>query len=109
MSDDAPDVKSRGGVGAVRTPRGDLESMRLLRRALKAGWNVPPKAKRLATSRMVKILKASENERAVVAAARVLVAMNGAELGAVDAAARVRNAVEIEVRIKSLEREREPR
>ncbi len=29
MSDDAPDVKSRGGVGAVRTPRGDLESMRL--------------------------------------------------------------------------------
>ncbi|MGA7497608.1 MAG: hypothetical protein WBX00_12855 [Isosphaeraceae bacterium] len=80
MSDNPPDKGS-----GVRPP---LAENRLLTRALRLGWPVPPEMKAAATERMGEILKTSKSGKAWVSAARVLVGMERTELAAVDLALR---------------------
>ncbi len=95
----------QGGVGGTRRcGRASLADLRLLRRAIRCGWNVPSEGKALAPKRMVEILKDDKaGERSWVAASKTLVSMTGATLASIDVALRVRQQEEFDQRLAELE------
>jgi hypothetical protein len=110
MADDQESHNSQspipsGGVGVRPSGRASLADMRLLRRAMRAGWTVPPEGKELAPRRMVEVLRDDKaGERSWVAASKTLIAMDQATLASVDVALRVKAAQEIEERLGEIER-----
>lgn len=100
----------QGGVGGTRRcGRASLAHLRLLRRALRAGWKIPDEAKDLAPKRMLEVLEDDKaGERSWVAASKTLVSMTTAELASIDTALRVRVQGELEERITMLEQQSNP-
>src|SRR4051812_19725875 len=88
---DATGPDPPGGVGVRRSGRASLRDMRLYRRALRNGWEIPAEAKRLAPKRMLEVLRDDEaGERSWVAASKTLVSMTTATTASIDCALRAR-------------------
>lgn len=76
---------SIGGSGATSGPLGDGDlhpgkyNMRLIRRAIKNGWNVPEEYKAAVVEQMAKVATESDDERNRIAASKVLVAADSVD------------------------------
>jgi len=94
----------QGGVGGTRRcGRASLADLRLLRHAIRCGWNVPSEGKDLAPKRMVEILKDDKaGERSWVAASKTLISMTGATLASIDTALRVEQQTELRAEIDAV-------
>jgi hypothetical protein len=109
----SPDPQGGAGgasplIGTRRSGRASLADLKLLQRALKAGWDLPDEAKKLAPERMVLILEKGKSARGWIAAAKTLDAMERTTLAGIDTALRVRAQGELEERITALEQQANP-
>lgn len=96
------------GPHGLPTVRGDLADLRLLKRAIDQGWEVPEAAKKLAVARMVGILRQGKcRSRAWTAAAKTLVSMTTATTGAIGTAIRAKQLEDVEDRLAELEKKLE--
>jgi len=94
----------QGGVGGTRpSGRASLADLRLLRRAIRCGWNIPSEGKDLAPKRMVEILKDDKaGERSWVAASKTLVSMTGATLASIDTALHIEQQTQLRAEIDAI-------
>lgn len=68
----------RGGLGGVLSPTAGIRDTRLIDRAIREGWQIPPEVMREIPKRMYDIAKdADASPRNVIAASRVLCVMHG--------------------------------
>ena len=109
----SPDPQGGAGgvsalIGTRQSGRASLADLKLLQRALKAGWEIPDKAKSLAPERMVLILEKGKSARSWIAASKTLDAMERTTLASIDTALRVRAQGELEERIEALEQQAKP-
>src|SRR4051794_25741369 len=104
VPDDATGPALTGGVGVRPSGRASLRDMRLYRRALRNGWEIPAEAKELAPKRMLEVLRDDEaGERSWVAASKTLVSMTTATTASIDCALRARQVEELAARLDELE------
>jgi hypothetical protein len=100
---DATSPDPEGGSGGS-PDRADLADLKLFRRALAQGWDVPPGVKAKAVRRMAEILDNDEaGDRSHTAAAKTLVSMGTATTAAIQAAVAVHQATELAARLDELE------
>jgi hypothetical protein len=92
--------------GAGRDQRADLAELRLFRYALTQTFAVPQETKRAALERVDEVLRGGQtSHRTIVAAARVLTAMVGTNLSAIDVALRARAAEDLVEQVEQLRAE----
>jgi len=93
----------QGGAGGTRRcGRASLADLKLLRRALRAGWKIPDEAKDLAPKRMLLILEKGKSARSWIAASKTLDAMERTTLASIDTALRIEQQTELRGEIDAI-------
>jgi len=94
------------GKGA-RMRETDRANNVLLVRALRLGARIPPELKEKILEEMGEILATAKSRRSKVSAARVVMALEQAEVAAIETVMNVEARLELEARLKALESQRE--